>query len=91
MNKTELIAKVAADTGLTKKNAAAAVERILTAITDTVAAGEKVSLIGFGTFEKKHREARTGRNPRTKEAVEIPASDAPAFKAGKAFKEKVNG
>ena len=91
MNKTELIAKVAADTGLTKKNAAAAVERILTAITDTVAAGEKVSLIGFGTFEKKHREARTGRNPRTTEAVEIPASDAPAFKAGKAFKEKVNG
>ena len=91
MNKTELIAKVAEDTGLAKKDAAAAVESVLTTITDTVAAGEKVSLIGFGTFEKKHREARTGRNPRTKEAMEIPASDAPAFKAGKEFKAKVNG
>ena len=91
MNKTELIAKVAADTGLTKKDAAAAVESILGAITDTVAAGDKVSLTGFGIFEPKHREARTGRNPRTKEAVEIPASTVPVFKAGKAFKEKVNG
>ena len=91
MNKTELIAKVSEDTGLTKKDAAAAVESVLAAITDTVAAGEKVSLTGFGIFESKHREARTGRNPRTKEAVEIPASTAPVFKADKAFKEKVNG
>ena len=91
MNKTELITKVAADTGLTKKDAAAAVESILGAITDTVAAGDKVSLTGFGIFEAKHREARTGRNPRTKEAVEIPASTVPVFKAGKAFKEKVKG
>ena len=91
MNKTELIAKVSEDTGLTKKDAAAAVESVLAAITDTVAAGEKVSLTGFGIFESKHREARTGRNPRTKEAVEIPASTAPVFKAGTAFKEKVNG
>ena len=90
MNKTELIAKVAADTDLTKKDAAAAVESVLAAITDTVAAGDKVSLTGFGIFESKHREARTGRNPRTKEAVEIPAYTAPVFKAGKAFKEKVN-
>ena len=91
MNKTELIAKVAEDTGLTKKDAAAAVESVLASITDTVAAGEKVSLIGFGTFERKHREARTGRNPRTKEAVDIPASNAPSFKPGKEFKAKVNG
>ncbi len=90
MNKKELIAKVAEDTGLTKKDSAVAVESVLTAIMDTVAAGDKVSLTGFGIFETKHREARTGRNPRTKEAVEIPASTVPAFKAGKAFKEKVN-
>ena len=90
MNKTELIAKVATETGLTKKDAAAAVESVLAAITNTVAAGDKVSLTGFGIFEAKHREARTGRNPRTKEAVEIPASTVPVFKAGKAFKEKVN-
>jgi len=91
MNKTELITKVAADTGLTKKDAAATVESILGAITYTVAAGDKVSLTGFGIFESKHREARTGRNPRTKEAVEIPVSTVPVFKAGKAFKEKVKG
>jgi len=91
MNKTELIAKVAADTCLTKKDATAAVESILAAITNTVAAGDKVSLTGFGIFEPKHREARTGRNPRTKEAVEIPASTVPVFKAGKAFREKVKG
>lgn len=90
MNKTELIAKVVADTGLAKKDAAAAVESVITTITDTVTAGDKVSLTGFGIFEPKHREARTGRNPRTKEAVEIPASTVPVFKAGKAFKEKVN-
>ena len=91
MNKTELIAKVSEETGLTKKAASAAVESVLSAITDAVAAGDKVSLTGFGIFESKHREARTGRNPRTKEAVQIPASTVPVFKAGKAFKEKVNG
>lgn len=91
MNKTELIAKVSAETGLTKKDAAAAVESVLAAITSTVAAGDKVSLTGFGIFESKHREARTGRNPRTKETVEIPASTVPVFKAGKSFKEKVKG
>ena len=91
MNKTELIAKVAADTGLTKKEATAAVESILTAVTDSVAKGDKVSLTGFGIFESKHRTARTGRNPRTRETVEIPASTVPVFKAGKAFKDKVNG
>ena len=91
MNKTELIAKVSEDTGLTKKDAAAAVESVLNAITDAVAAGDKVSLTGFGIFERKTRAARTGRNPRTKEAVEIPAFTVPSFKAGKAFKEQVNG
>ena len=58
---------------------------------DAVAAGEKVSIIGFGTFEKKHRDARTGRNPATGKAMQFAASDTPVFKAGKAFKDKVNG
>ena len=91
MNRTELIKTVAASTGLTVKAATAAVEATLSTITATVAAGEKVSILGFGTFEKKHREARTGRNPRTNEAVEIEATDVPVFKPGKEFKEKVNG
>ena len=88
MNKTELVKKVAADNALSQKQATAVVESVLNTIVASVAAGEKVSL---PTFESKHREARTGRNPRTKEAVEIPASTVPAFKAGKAFKDQVNG
>lgn len=91
MNKTELVKRIAEENVIPQKQAAAIVDSIFGAITDTVAAGEKVSIPGFGTFESKHREARTGRNPRTKEAVEIPASTVPSFKAGKAFKEKVNG
>lgn len=91
MNKTELVKKVAENAGLTQKQAAAAVESVFAAITASVAAGEKVSLVGFGTFEAKHRDARVGRNPRTKETVEIPASTVPSFKAGKAFKDQVNG
>ena len=90
MNKQELIRKIAADAGLTQKQAAAALESTVKAIEDTVADGGKVSLIGFGTFEAKERKARTSRNPRTGEAVEVPASTAPAFKAGKEFKDKVN-
>ena len=89
MNKTELVKKVAAENALSQKQATAVVESVLNTIVATVAAGEKVSLPGFGTFESKHREARTGRNPRTKEAVEIPASTVPSFKAGKAFKDTV--
>ena len=90
MNKSELIAAISASAGLTKKDAAAALDAALNAVMTEVAAGNKVSILGFGTFEKRHREARTGRNPRTGEATEIPASDAPVFKAGKGFKEKVN-
>ena len=90
MNKTELIASIADSASLTKKEAAAALDATITAIMNDVAAGNKVSILGFGTFEKRHREARTGRNPRTGEVAEIPASDVPAFKAGKGFKEKVN-
>ena len=90
MNKTELVTAIASSANLTKANAAAALDAALNAIMDEVAAGNKVSILGFGTFEKRHREARTGRNPRTGEATEIPASDAPAFKAGKGFKDKVN-
>ena len=91
MNKTELVKKVAATSELSQKQAALVVENVFSVIVDTVAAGESVSLIGFGTFEKKHHDARTGRNPATGEAMEFAASDTPVFKAGKAFKEKVNG
>ncbi len=91
MNKQELIKKIAADAGLTQKQAAAALEATVNAIETTVADGKKVSLIGFGTFEAKKREARISRNPRTGEAVNVAASTVPAFKAGKEFKDKVNG
>ena len=91
MNKQELIKKIAVDAGLTQKQAAAALEATVNAIEETVADGKKVSLIGFGTFESKKREARTSRNSRTGEPVKVAASTVPAFKAGKEFKEKVNG
>jgi DNA-binding protein HU-beta len=90
MNKTELITAISNSANLTKANAAAALDAALNAIMDEVAAGNKVTLPGFGTFEKRHREARSGRNPQNGATVEIPASDAPAFKAGKGFKLKVN-
>lgn len=90
MNKVELAASVAEKTGITKKDATAVVNAALDCIIDALAAGEKVQLPGFGTFEVKQRNARTCRNPQTKELVEVPASKTPAFKAGKAFKEKVN-
>ena len=90
MNKTELIAAVAEKAGIAKKDAEKAVNATLDAITETMVAGDKVQLVGFGTFETRRREARTGRNPRTKEAFEIPASTVPAFKPGKALKDQVN-
>ena len=90
MNKTELIAAVADKSGLSKKDAAAAVESVIAAVSDSLVKGEKVQLVGFGTFEVKERAARTGKNPQTGAAVEIPASKAPAFKAGKALKDAVN-
>jgi DNA-binding protein HU-beta len=89
MNKTELINAVAAKTDLSKKNADQAVAAVLDTIVETLKAGEKVSLVGFGTFEVKVRAARTGHNPRTKAAIEIAASRVPQFKAGKALKDAV--
>ena len=89
MNKTELIAVAAENAGMTKKDT----ERVLNAAIDAVTAallkGEKVQLSGFGTFETKDREARIGRNPHTKEAIEIPATRVPAFKASKALKDSI--
>ena len=92
MNKSELIDAVAKSTKLTKKDAEAAINATLDAIGDALAAKkpEKVVLVGFGTFETKKRAARKGRNPSTKEVIDIPASKAPVFKAGKGLKDKVN-
>ncbi|MEG2931005.1 MAG: HU family DNA-binding protein [Ruthenibacterium sp.] len=89
MTKVELIAKVATDAALSKKDAEKAVTAMLEGITNALKAGDKVALVGFGTFETRQREARKGRNPRTKEEITIPASVAPAFKAGKALKDAV--
>ena len=89
MNKTELIAEVAVKAGLSKKDAEKALNAALDTITSALADGDKVQLVGFGGFETKTREARMGRNPRTKESIEIPACRVPVFKAGKALKDKV--
>ena len=91
MTKKELIKKIAEEQVISQKQAVAIVDSVFDSIAATVATGEKVSIPGFGTFATKTRAARTGRNPRTKETVEIPASTVPVFKAGKEFKEKVNG
>ena len=89
MNKTELIAAIAEKAGLSKKDAEKALNATVDTISDALAAGDKVQLVGFGGFETKKREARMGRNPKTREAIEIPASCVPVFKAGKALKDKV--
>ena len=89
MNKTELIAAVAEKTGLTKKDAERIVSATFETVTDTIKKGEKVSVSGFGIFEVKTREARVGRNPRTKEEIKIPATKLPAFKASKTLKDAV--
>ena len=89
MNKTELIAAVAEKTGLTKKDAERVVNATFETVTASLAKGEKVAVAGFGNFEVKAREARVGRNPRTKETIEIPATKLPAFKAAKALKDAV--
>ncbi len=89
MNKTELIAAMAEASGLSKKDCDAALAAFITTVETALKSGEKVQLIGFGSFEVKERAARTGRNPRTKETVEIPASKAPVFKAGQAFKDAI--
>ena len=89
MNKTELIAAVAEKTDRSKKDADAAVSAVLGAITDALKAGDKIQLVGFGTFEVRNRAAKQGRNPRTGETMTVPASKVPAFKAGKALKDAV--
>ena len=90
MNKSELIAKVAEKAGITKKDAEKAVAGIFASVQEALVAGDKVQVIGFGTFEVKERAARTGRDPRTKQPIEIAAATVPAFKANKALKDAVN-
>jgi DNA-binding protein HU-beta len=89
LNKTELINAVAERSGLTKKAANDAVEAVLESITNALANGEKVTLVGFGTFEVRERAARKGVNPATGEPIDIPAAKVPAFKAGKALRDAV--
>jgi len=90
MNKTELVTALAAKTELSKKDAEKAVNAFVDVISEELAKGEKIQLIGFGTFAVKDRPARVARNPRTGEEIKIAASKAPGFKAGKALKDKVN-
>lgn len=91
MNKTELVNAIAAKSGLSKKNSEAALNALVSSVEDALVAGEKVVLVGFGTFEVKQRAERKGRNPQTKAEIIIPASKAPVFKAGKGLKDKING
>ena len=90
MNKAELVDAIAGKTGDSKASVSATLDATLDAISGALASGEKVQLTGFGTFERRHRAARMGRNPRTGDAVPIAASNVPAFKAGKALKDAVN-
>ncbi len=90
MNKAELIAKIAEESKLTKKAAETALDAFVKSVEGALKDGEKVQLVGFGTFEVRQRAARKGRNPQTKAEIKIPASKAPVFKAGKALKELVN-
>lgn len=90
MKKTELIAAIAEQAGLSKKDAEKALAATIDTIVKAVAEGDKIQLTGFGTFEQRQRNARTGVDPRTGNSIEIPASKVPAFKAGKGFKDIVN-
>ncbi|NLM07211.1 MAG: HU family DNA-binding protein [Tissierellia bacterium] len=91
MNKAELVASIAQKSGLTKKDSETFLKAYIETVEETLAAGEKVQLVGFGTFEVRERKAREGRNPQNpKEVIKIPASKAPVFKAGKGLKEIVN-
>ncbi|MCI6795408.1 MAG: HU family DNA-binding protein [Lachnospiraceae bacterium] len=87
MNKTELVAEIAEKAGLSKKDSEAAVKAFIDAVSESLKKGDKVQLVGFGTFEVSERPARTGRNPQTGETIEIAASRTPKFKAGKALKD----
>lgn len=89
MNKTELIAATAEKANLSKKDTEAAVNAVIDVITEALKKGDKVQLVGFGSFETRERAARVGRNPKTKEEIKIPASKVPAFKPGKALKDAV--
>lgn len=89
MNKTELIAIISENTGVAKKDAEQVLNAAIDAITAAMVNGDKVQLSGFGTFESKQREARVGRNPHTKEAIEIPATRVPSFKASKVLRDAV--
>ena len=89
MNKSELISEISEAAGLTKKDSEKALDAYIAAITKALKGGDKVQLVGFGTFEIRERAARTGRNPQTKQAIQIPASKSPVFKVGKAFKDAV--
>ena len=89
MNKAELVSAVAEKTGMSKKDSEKAVNAAFDTITEALAAGDKVQLVGFGAFEVKERGARIGRNPKTQEEIEIPASRVASFKVGKALKEAV--
>ena len=90
MNKTELIAAIAEKTQLTKKDSEMALKAFIDVVSEELKKGEKIQLVGFGTFEVSNRAARTGKNPQTGNAIDIPASKAPKFKAGKSLKETVN-
>ncbi len=90
MNKTELVAAIAENAGLTKKDADKALKAFIDVTTGALKKGDKIALVGFGTFEVVKRPARTGRNPQTKKAIQIPASKAPKFRAGKGLKDAVN-
>lgn len=90
MNRSELVAKISEKSELTKKDSEKAVAAFIEAVSEALAKKDKVQLVGFGTFETRRREARTGRDPRTGNPIKIPASNSPAFKAGKALKEAVN-
>ena len=90
MNKSDLVALVAEKLGATKRDAEASLNAVVESITESLVKGEKIQLVGFGSFEVRKRAARKGRNPQTKEEIRIPASKAPVFKAGKVFKDAVN-
>ena len=89
MNKAELVAAVAARTGLSKKDSENAVNAVVDVVTEALVKGEKVQIVGFGAFDVKERAERIGRNPQTKKEIKIPASKVPQFKAGKALKDAV--
>lgn len=90
MNKAELVAAVAEKADISKKDAEAAVKAFTDVVTEELKKGEKIQMVGFGTFEVSERAARIGRNPQTKKEIKIPASKAPKFKAGKALKDAIN-